>query len=153
MTEIRTLRPGLLVSMSTQIKGGVQYDKFDLETPHIDTDGVQRARWETRRIITDPAGIGIDLEAVADATDTFTGAEIAALVPDALFAAFNEDAREISTDDLLRAAKTVVPLARTADDKIKRLREFWAGRARPATSTPVKPTAYEASKPFRALDL
>ena len=55
MTEIRTLRPGLLVSMSTQIKGGVQYDKFDLETPHIDTDGVQRARWETRRIITDPA--------------------------------------------------------------------------------------------------
>jgi len=101
----------------------------------------------------DPDGIGIDLQAVADATDTFTGAEIAALVPDALFAAFNEDAREISTDDLLRAAKTVVPLARTADDKIKRLREFWAGRARPATSTPVKPTAYEASKPFRALDL
>lgn len=75
----------------------------------------------------------MDLSAIADATNTFTGAEIAALVPDALYAAFAEDAREIVTDDILAAAKTVVPLARTADDKIKTLREFWAGRARPAS--------------------
>lgn len=71
---------------------------------------------------------------VADATDTFTGAELAALVPDAMFAAFSDGAREVTTDDLLHAAKTVVPLAKTAEEKITRLREFWLGRARPATS-------------------
>jgi hypothetical protein len=75
----------------------------------------------------------VDLAAVADATNTFTGAEIAALVPDALFTAFADKAREITTDDLLLAAKDVVPLAKTASEKIGRLREFWLGRARAAT--------------------
>ena len=53
---------------------------------------------------------------------------------DALFAAFNDGGREIETDDLLRAAKDVVPLAKTAAEKISRLREYWTGRARPATA-------------------
>lgn len=95
--------------------------------------------------------IGVDLTAVACATDTFTGAEIAALVPDALFAAFADEGREPTTDDLLMAAKVVVPLAKTADDKISKLREFWAGRARPATSALV--SAATPSGNARALDL
>lgn len=99
----------------------------------------------------DATAIGVDLQAVADATDTFTGAEIAALVPDALFAAFADDAREITTDDLLRAAKDVVPLAKTADTKIKNLREFWAGRARPATSAANGAAAAEGTA--RVLDI
>lgn len=78
--------------------------------------------------------VTIDDEAVARATDGFTGSEIAALVPDALFAAFADDAREITTEDLLVAAKTVVPLSRTAADKIKRLRDWSVGRARRATA-------------------
>jgi len=76
----------------------------------------------------------VDINAVAQATETFTGAEISALVPDAMFTAFGDGAREVTTEDLLTAAADVVPLAKTADDKIRRLREFWAGRARPATS-------------------
>lgn len=95
---------------------------------------------------------GVDIAAVADATDTFTGAEIAALVPDALFEAFADNARQVNTDDLLRAAKTVVPLAKTADAKIKALREFWSGRARPATKGDVKLQA-TINTGARALDL
>jgi hypothetical protein len=71
--------------------------------------------------------------AIAGATELFTGAEIASLVPDAMFAAFNEGAREVTTDDLLNAAKTVVPLAKQQAEKIAKLREFWLERARPAS--------------------
>ena len=98
----------------------------------------------------DATAIGIDLDAVADATPTFTGAEIAALVPDALFAAFTEQAREIATSDLLAAAEVVVPLAKTADERIRKLREFWLGRARAATSAAEVTTSSAAT---RALDL
>ena len=57
----------------------------------------------------DADAIGIDLPVIAAATASFSGAEIAALVPDAMFAAFAEDGREITTDDLLAAAKSVKP--------------------------------------------
>lgn len=90
--------------------------------------------------------------AIASVTDTFTGAEIAALVPDAMFAAFNDGAREVDTDDLMRAAKDVVPLARSAAEKITRLREFWLGRARPATSAAIELSAKVGAK-ARTLDL
>lgn len=93
----------------------------------------------------------IDLDAIADATDLFTGAELAALVPDAMFVAFSDGAREVTTDDLLEAAKTVVPLARSASEKITRLREFWVGRARPATSASVVPA--RKGKAARVLDM
>lgn len=55
MSEIRTLRPGLLVSMNTSIKGNVHYQKVDLENAHVERNGEQRARWETTRVISDPA--------------------------------------------------------------------------------------------------
>ena len=99
----------------------------------------------------DADALNIDLARVADATEQFTGAELAALVPDALFSAFNDNAREITTNDLLDAAKLVVPLARTADDKIKQLREFWLGRARAATSAIT--SAPSKRKTARAIDL
>jgi hypothetical protein len=92
----------------------------------------------------------VNPSAIAGATELFTGAEIAALVPDAMFTAFNDGAREVTTDDLLRAAKDVVPLAKSAAEKITRLREFWLGRARPATSTTAEPAAKGKA---RVLDL
>lgn len=75
----------------------------------------------------------IDLEQLARATVTFTGAEIANLVPDALFAAFEDGERALTTEDLLKAAKTVVPLAKTASERIEGLRAWANGRARPAS--------------------
>lgn len=55
MSELRTLRPGLLVSLNTSIKGNVHYSKVDLEATHLDVNGEERAKWETERVITDPA--------------------------------------------------------------------------------------------------
>jgi SpoVK/Ycf46/Vps4 family AAA+-type ATPase len=76
---------------------------------------------------------GVDLTAVAAACSDFSGAEIAALVPTAMFTAFAAGARPVVTDDLLTAAAETVPLAKTADQKIKTLREWAVGRARPAS--------------------
>lgn len=78
--------------------------------------------------------LDIDLHAVAESTTGFTGAEIAACIEhDAMFAAFADGGREINTDDVISAAADVIPLQKTMGDKIARLRETWAGRARLAT--------------------
>jgi hypothetical protein len=75
----------------------------------------------------------IDIDRVAKSTDMFTGAEIASLLPDALFDAFSDNARPLKTEDLLVAAGKVVPMAKTSEDKIKRLREWAKTRARRAS--------------------
>lgn len=86
----------------------------------------------------DPVSLGIDAAIIAFETDGFTGAEIAALVPDALFKGFADGSREITTADLLGSAKLTTPLSRTASEKITALREWSVGRARHATSGEVK---------------
>ena len=101
----------------------------------------------------DAEKLGIDLDAVADATEGFTGAEIAALIEhDAMFAAFADKAREITTDDMVHAASEVIPLIKTMGDKITRLRETWAGRAKLATRPDLADFA-NASVGGRVLDL
>lgn len=54
MAGISTLRPGLLVSLSVRVSGNVTYNKKDIERPHREDDGVERARWETERVIENP---------------------------------------------------------------------------------------------------
>lgn len=81
---------------------------------------------------TDPTTI--DVEEVARACDGFNGAEIAAIVPDAMFVAFADGARPIATTDLLDAAKNVVPLSKLASEKLDALRKWAEGRARRASS-------------------
>jgi hypothetical protein len=67
-----------------------------------------------------------------------------------MFAAFADDGREITMTDLWRAANTVVPLAKTAAEKITKLRAWATTRARPASSAAVKTET--ATKDGRALD-
>lgn len=93
-----------------------------------------------------PEGLAL----VAAATADFTGAEIAALVPDALYAAFGDGERALLAEDLEGAAQRTVPLARTSADKIEALRAWAKGRARPAT-TPDRPGV--GTQRARALDL
>jgi len=47
---------------------------------------------------------------------------------------FADGGREITAPDLIAAAATVVPLAKTAAEKIAKLRAWAAGRARSATT-------------------
>jgi len=91
---------------------------------------------------------GAHVEEVARVTEGFTGAEIAAIVPDALFAAFEDGRRPITTDDLVNAAATVTPLAKTARERLDALRDWAKGRARHA-STPES----VADAQVRTLDL
>lgn len=86
---------------------------------------------------------------VVDATADFTGAEISALVPDALFRAYADGARAINADDILEAAKGTAPLAKTAGEKIAKLREWSKGRTRRASS----PEAETAVRKTRDIDL
>ena len=68
-------------------------------------------------------------------SDTFTGSEVAALVPDALYMGFADNQRPIRTSDLVAAARATVPLSKTAAEKITKLREWAAsGRARAASA-------------------
>jgi len=41
----------------------------------------------------------------------------------------------LTTADLVDAASDVVPLAKTKEEEIDKLRKEWAGRAKPATKT------------------
>jgi SpoVK/Ycf46/Vps4 family AAA+-type ATPase len=91
-----------------------------------------------------------EIARVVDACEGFTGAEIAGLVPNALYAAFADNEREITGTDLITAAKTVVPLAKTASEKIERLRSWAQERARPATTPEERETTKARA---RAIDL
>ena len=91
----------------------------------------------------------VDYERLADATDTFTGAELASLVPEALFTAFADGERELTTADLLQAAKGVVPLVQTASEKVTALRNWAKTRARAATTADKK----VAEAPLQVLDI
>lgn len=78
-----------------------------------------------------------DLNAVASATEGFVGAELQALVNDAMFPAFRDKRREIETEDLLDAARAMVPLSASHQPVIDGLREMVKnGQARNASAEP-----------------
>lgn len=52
--QIRTLRPGILVSLKTSVRGGVKYRKVDLESERDPDSGAQISRWDTTKIVFDP---------------------------------------------------------------------------------------------------
>lgn len=54
MINVTTLRPGLLVSLKTSLRGNVSYTKMDIEADHITDDGTRQAAWETKRVIEHP---------------------------------------------------------------------------------------------------
>jgi SpoVK/Ycf46/Vps4 family AAA+-type ATPase len=123
--EVRGLPPELL-------RKGRFDDVFWVDLP-TSTERVAILQAALRQHGRDPASLDWAAEDVAPVTVGFSGAEIAALVPEALFAAFADGARELRLDDLITAAGTVVPLSKTAGEKLDELRRWAQGRARPAS--------------------
>lgn len=76
----------------------------------------------------------VDFVRIAQATNGFTGSEVASLIPDAMYVAFADGARQITTEDIVEAAETVTPMSKTSAEKIATLAEWAKGRARPATT-------------------
>ena len=54
MVYVNTIRPGLLVSLSTEIKGGVSYEREEIRAEHWVGDA-KEAEWQTRKRIEDAA--------------------------------------------------------------------------------------------------
>ena len=73
-----------------------------------------------------------DLTGIVEETERFSGAELEQVVVAALFMAFAAG-RELEQDDILDAAREMIPLAVTMDDHLKDLREWARPRARPAS--------------------
>jgi hypothetical protein len=98
---ISTLRPGLLVALSTTIRGNVAYRTVDIETDHLTDEGQRRARWETERTIEDPAEHEAAVKVRSKCRSTITavcaGSDFGLLCPeskrDALAAAVEEARR------------------------------------------------------------
>lgn len=76
---------------------------------------------------------GYDLRALATATDNWTGSEIEALYVEGLYAAFDNDRKEPTTELLVTLAKDVVPLSKTMAAQVEALREWAKGKARKAS--------------------
>lgn len=89
-----------------------------------------------------------NLGTLLDRMEGWSGAEIAATVPEGLFAAFADGARALTVADLVACATTTVPLSETARDKIAAVRDWAKGRARPASIR-----SEEVSAKRRTLDL
>jgi SpoVK/Ycf46/Vps4 family AAA+-type ATPase len=73
-----------------------------------------------------------DLTSLADASPHFSGAEIEEAINSALYDAFYAK-EELATSHILGALEQTVPLARTMDEQIARLRAWAEGRARNAS--------------------
>jgi hypothetical protein len=74
-----------------------------------------------------------DLPRLASASTDFSGAEIEEAINSALYEAFYSGS-ELTTDHILGAIRQTVPLARTMDEQINRLRSWAEGRARNAST-------------------
>ena len=77
-----------------------------------------------------------DVDAMAEASKDFSGAEIEEAIISALYDAFSER-RQLSTAHVLATLSQTVPLARTMDEQISRLRAWAEGRARNASAARV----------------
>ena len=78
-----------------------------------------------------------DLSAIAASTNMYTGAEIEATINEAMFAAFEQNGRQVTTDDICQSAATVIPIAKTMAEKIDSIRKWADGRARAASKAEV----------------
>jgi len=80
----------------------------------------------------EPCG-DVDISIVADVSDGYTGSEIEQGFIDAMYAAFEDGARQVTDDDIVKALRKRVPLSTTMREKIEDLRKWAQGRARMAS--------------------
>ncbi len=73
-----------------------------------------------------------DLDGIAARTNGFSGAELEQVVISALFDAFYEG-REVTDEDIFKAAGETVPLSKTMEEEIDTLRNWCTTRARHAS--------------------
>ena len=95
------------------------------------------------------------LERAVAVTEGFVGAELEAVVKDAMFPAFMDGERELSIEDLVKSAGAMVPLARSRAEHIQKLRRLVLnGEARNASrAAPAEEVQYDQIRGERIIDL
>jgi AAA+ superfamily predicted ATPase len=78
-----------------------------------------------------------DLQALAKASDGFSGAEIEEAIISGMFDAFS-DGTELTTEIVAANLAATVPLSKTMSEELNRLRSWAQGRARPASGPALK---------------
>ncbi len=73
-----------------------------------------------------------DLDALVDKSREYSGAEIEEAVVSGLYEAFVEDERDLTSEDLLKSAGEIKPVAKTRAKEIRRLRTWAANNTRVA---------------------
>jgi len=75
---------------------------------------------------------GFDIQSLVAASENFSGAEIEEAIISALYDAFYAQ-RDLTTADVLETLRQTVPLSKTMDEHLNRLRSWAEGRARSAS--------------------
>ncbi len=73
-----------------------------------------------------------DVAFLAGETEGFSGAEIEQSIVNAMYNAFDDGEREFSTEDILRGAREVIPIAKLMSERIDKLRDWASERTRRA---------------------
>ena len=100
-----------------------------------DNERMEILRIHLKKRSRDPAKF--DLPALARASEGFSGAEIEEAIISALFDAFSQQ-EELSTELIGKNLAETVPLSKTMNEEMSRLRSWASGRARPASTRQVR---------------
>jgi len=126
--DIKSLPPELLR------KGRMDEIFFvDLPTPQERAEILMIHLARRRR---DPAQF--DIAKVVHATEGFNGAELEEVIISAMYEAFSETGKELTTEHLVTAARELVPLSRSRRNEIESLRKWAEANCRPAAEQPRK---------------
>ncbi len=121
--QIRTLPPELL-------RRGRFDELFFVDLPTaLEREEILHVQLRLRK----RSGVELDLPAVAERTDGFTGAELEHVVVEALHRAFADGRRALRPCDLVQAATEIVPISVTLRESIQSMRQWAQGRARRAS--------------------
>jgi SpoVK/Ycf46/Vps4 family AAA+-type ATPase len=99
----------------------------------------------------DPEAFG--LTELAAYSEGFSGAELEQAIVSALYDAFDEGARSLTTADVRASFEETVPLSQTMSEEIAELREWASRRARPASAITRRRAAANGGEPRRARQL
>lgn len=129
--------PVFLVACSNEIKVDpalLRRGRFDeLFFVDLPNDDERRAIFEIHISKRKRDPVSYDIKSLVAATSGFSGAEIEAVVIDAMNNAFAEGCRQFTTADMLNAVKLCVPLSKVMKTELDELRESTRGRMRKAS--------------------
>ncbi|MCD4728246.1 MAG: AAA family ATPase [Pirellulales bacterium] len=125
--EIAHLPPELL-------RKGRLDEIFFVDLPS-ENERMEILRIHLKKRLRDPSKF--DVAALARKCEGFSGAEIEEAIISALFDAFSEQVK-LSTELIQKSLEETVPLSKTMNEEMSRLRSWASGRARPASTRPVR---------------